>query len=314
MEKYTLPQDVPVFGFPVETFPDGIGAAFDKLKRMLPAGDDRPFYGLTEGTPTGMVYIAAALQKSAGEPEKYNCAPYTVAQGNYLTVTVRDWRTKTAAINGIFKEMLTDEQSDRIQPCVEIYKNTEEMLCLVKVDPTRTPETREYQAELGPEFERTAQELFQLISSFQPAEINLVPFAGSWTAGQIAEHLIQSNSGFVRIMNGPVRATTKKPDEQVARIKADFLDFSIKMEAPDFVVPAGKNYQKTDLLRSLADVQAQVNQALQTLDLTETCLALELPVYGFLTRLEALSFVVYHTQRHTHQLTNVLAKVTAPSA
>jgi hypothetical protein len=81
------------------------------------------------------------------------------------------------------------------------------------------------------------------------------------------------------------------------------------MKSPDFVVPPDTSYNKEELLHSLEDIKAKIKQAIETLDLTKTCLAFELPVYGFLTRLEAVYFILYHTQRHIHQLKNIHQKV-----
>jgi len=159
--------------------------------------------------------------------------------------------------------------------------------------------------EIRTEIDETITELLELISSFNQDEINVIPFEGSWRAGQLAKHVIMSGSGFAKIINGPVKETERKPDELVATIKRDFLDFSIKMKSPDFVVPPDTSYKKEDLLHSLEHIKAKINQAIEKLDLTKTCLAFELPVYGILTRLEALHFILYHTQRHIHQLKKI---------
>ena len=73
MEKYNLEDNVKVFGVHVKTFPQGIGEAFDALLKMLPPGDDRPFYGISEMTKGGIIYKAAALETFDGEAEKYGC-------------------------------------------------------------------------------------------------------------------------------------------------------------------------------------------------------------------------------------------------
>ena len=44
MEKYNLQNDLKVFGVQVNTFPNGVGEAFDKLMKMLPQQDKRPYY------------------------------------------------------------------------------------------------------------------------------------------------------------------------------------------------------------------------------------------------------------------------------
>lgn len=159
------------------------------------------------------------------------------------------------------------------------------------------------------EIDDTITELIELVSSFDQAAFNLVPFEGSWTAGQLAKHLVMSNSGFIEIVNGPIRESNRAPDQMVEKIKNDFLNFSIKMKSPDFVVPPESNYEKEQLLGSLKDIKLKAIQAIDTLDLEKTCIAFELPVYGFLTRLEALHFILYHTQRHIQQLKNIHRKV-----
>ncbi len=83
------------------------------------------------------------------------------------------------------------------------------------------------------------------------------------------------------------------------------------MTAPDFIVPEDKIYEREDLLISLDEIKSKINEAVQTADLTKTCLAFELPVYGFLTSLELLSFVTAHTQRHNFQLKGIYENLTA---
>jgi hypothetical protein len=103
MENYYLNQDLTVYGFPAETFPIGIGEAFDKLINLLPPDATRPYYGISACMSTGIVYQAAALIKPEEKPEQYKLKPYILEQGNYLAETVLDWRTKTQAITGILK-------------------------------------------------------------------------------------------------------------------------------------------------------------------------------------------------------------------
>jgi hypothetical protein len=82
--------------------------------------------------------------------------------------------------------------------------------------------------EVLTEIDETITEFCQHISSFTQEQTNVVPFEGSWTAGQLAKHVIMSASGFLEIMNGPVKETERKPDEMAATIKRDFLDFNTK--------------------------------------------------------------------------------------
>ena len=124
-----------VFGVQVKTFPNGIGEAFDALVKMLPGGFDRSYYGISYMSNDGaMVYIAAAIEKEEGEAEKYNCERYTIEKGEYLAITVNDWRSKTDCIKDVFYEIIKDSRIDKTRPAIEWYKDEKEMICMVKMN------------------------------------------------------------------------------------------------------------------------------------------------------------------------------------
>ncbi len=150
--------------------------------------------------------------------------------------------------------------------------------------------------ELQSDVNKTFTELAEIISTFNEDQINLIPFEGSRTAGQVAEHILLSVSGFEKTINGSVAKTERAPEALKDKIKASFLDFTIKMKSPDFIIPAEKNYKKDELLNAFQNLKDKINHAIETLNLTKTCLSFELPLLGFLTRLESLYFILYHTQ------------------
>ncbi|MCW3110980.1 MAG: DinB family protein [Segetibacter sp.] len=132
MDTYYLEHDLRIFGVQVKTFPNGIKEAFDELIKKLPPADERPYYGISECTKEGIIYIAAAPETFEGEGEKYGYEKFIVEKGEHLTVTVFDWLKKTHCIKNVFEEMFTDIRADRTKPCIEIYKNDKEMVCMVK--------------------------------------------------------------------------------------------------------------------------------------------------------------------------------------
>ena len=132
METFHLTDDLNVMGVQVKNIPSGIGEAFDALVKKIPDGFNRSYYGISEMTGDGMVYRAAAIEKYDGEAEQYQYERYKVEKGKYLTVTVKDWRSKVGSINKVFHEMMRDVRADRTKPCVEWYKNDDEMMCMVR--------------------------------------------------------------------------------------------------------------------------------------------------------------------------------------
>lgn len=163
--------------------------------------------------------------------------------------------------------------------------------------------------QLSSEIYNTFSTVEKMFSAMSGNSINQVPFKDSWTAAQLIQHIILSGSGFQQMMYDKTGDSKPEPEGLKEKIKNDFLDFTTKMKSPDFVVPSQKEYKKDELLKTLSDLRLSFTQAVNTLDLAKTCISFALPVYGFLSRAEAAYFVLYHTQRHLHQLKNINDKL-----
>lgn len=159
--------------------------------------------------------------------------------------------------------------------------------------------------QLRNDLDNTLSELYDVYDSIPEEAINTQPFAGSWTPGQLVRHLVIANGGCLEEINGPVQETTRPIDAGVESIREVFLDFSTKLEAPEFTLPPAITYKKEEGLASLDEIRKGLLVGLDSLDLSKTCLLFELPVLGYLTRYEILHFVLYHTQRHVRQLKEI---------
>ena len=295
MDTYTLPQDIKVFGAIVKDFPEGIGEAFGAIMQKLPAAEKRSYYGLsTMDTEGKVLYCATAEEKSPGEAEKYGYKGYTIQNGRYLCVTVHDWRTKTGTIKDVFHDMMLDKRASNTRPCVEWYKNDDEMICMIQMDPVR---------ELFASVDETAAGLMELILPLNEDQINIIPFKDSWTAAQLATHVTKSNNAIIQAMDMEGKLPERKPTERVAELKKIFLDFNHKLKSPEFIVPMPGVYKKEKLLATLKKSNDQLKEKREQVNLSEV---IEFSAFGKITRLELLHFVLYHTQRHIHQLKNIL--------
>ncbi|WP_423146605.1 DinB family protein [Rubrolithibacter danxiaensis] len=157
-------------------------------------------------------------------------------------------------------------------------------------------------------FENTVKELIQVLSSFGQEEMNTVPFESSWTAGQVGEHLLKSYF-VVETLNGKVQQTQRDPEEKVEKIKALFLNFDVKLNSPEFILPSNNTIEKQSLLSSLEKVLTQIGDVIKTKEPSETCLDYAIPQFGEFTRLEWINFVIVHTQRHIRQLKGIYQKL-----
>ena len=154
------------------------------------------------------------------------------------------------------------------------------------------------------EINETFNELDNILFSFTDEQLNTVPFEGSWTAGQVAEHIIKALKGSSRLLNGPTEDVVRKPDEKIKATRDLFLNFDIKMTSPDFILPDNGTYTKDELLSSINQLKKEMLENTE-MDLSKQCTGFELPTFGKFTRLEWLNFYIVHTQRHTHQVKNI---------
>lgn len=159
------------------------------------------------------------------------------------------------------------------------------------------------------EFERTEKELTAVFSKFTAAEANKSITPESWTAAQVAEHIIKSQSNFPDLLKGHSSATERDPEEKREKIRKMFLDFSTKMRSPDFILPAEEDHDKVLVLDQIKGKETEISAALKSADLTRTYTDFELPGFGPFTGYEWGWFIIYHTQRHIHQLKNIAGEL-----
>lgn len=162
--------------------------------------------------------------------------------------------------------------------------------------------------DLTTSIQKTFNELHDIIYGFSDDQYNQIPFEGSWTAGQVVEHILKTLRGIPQLMQGAVPSPGRVPDEKLKALEGLFLDFSIQMQAPDFVAPGEEQYEKTTHMELLKERQRELEQSLQQ-DLSLVCMGFEFPQFGYFTRLEWIHFFRVHTQRHTRQLINILTSL-----
>lgn len=160
--------------------------------------------------------------------------------------------------------------------------------------------------EVITEVQTTFSRLKATLTKFTKQELNTVPFAGSWTAGQVTEHIIKSIGG---IPDEQTKAADRPYDEKIEAIRAMFLDMNQKFQTDPSLEPEASNYTLAALFDTLGQFEAQHIATVQQVDLTALCLDMEMPVFGYLTRYEWMRFMMVHTQRHTLQIDNIYSSL-----
>ncbi|MEP6926723.1 MAG: DinB family protein [Ginsengibacter sp.] len=157
--------------------------------------------------------------------------------------------------------------------------------------------------ELFASLDETWADLLNLITSTDATLINAIPFEDSWTAAQLATHVTKSNKAIAQGMNMKGKPAERDPEKGVPDIKKMFLDFTTKYQSPEFIVPEKGNYNKETVIEKFKKSIDQLQDTRTEVNLSEI---INLPIFGEVTKLELLHFVLYHTQRHHHQLKRII--------
>ncbi|WP_330444319.1 DinB family protein [Flavobacterium sp. C4GT6] len=157
------------------------------------------------------------------------------------------------------------------------------------------------------QLEKSFNETTQLLSEFNQEEINTIPFKDSWTAAQVGCHLLKS--GTDNILTESTHPVDGAPDENIENLKKLFLNFENKMQAPDFIIPEDKIYNKQELITSLKELSRKTIEAAHKSNLSQTTSLPDIHPLKEMSKLEMIHFLTYHTMRHNNQIRNIRASL-----
>lgn len=150
--------------------------------------------------------------------------------------------------------------------------------------------------------DEVAAQLLELMLPLDANAINTVPYEYSWTAAQLFTHVSKSVSGIAGAMAMEGKPAERDAGERIPELKKIFHDFSIKMKSPDFIVPAKGPYEKGAVTDELKKSFLRFEKSTENANLTDLVSGLPL---GPITKLELLNFVLFHSQRHLHQMRKI---------
>jgi hypothetical protein len=159
------------------------------------------------------------------------------------------------------------------------------------------------------DLESTKTELLETLGRFSDQNINTVPFEGSWTGGQVAEHILISASAVAGALGGPAEPADRDPEQHIQLFEQVFLNFDHKLKSPDFILPSDEPKNKQAMLNALGETFTNIEHAATKGELDLICTGFDMPTIGKLSRKELIFFTIVHTKRHIHQLKNIIETI-----
>jgi hypothetical protein len=155
-------------------------------------------------------------------------------------------------------------------------------------------------------FKAITDELIALLEPLSEDQVNQVTLPGSWSPGQLGEHLLKSYR-LIDLSTLQGTPAQRSVDEKSAVIDGVFLDFTTKYQPPESIVPSTEPIAGSDLLAALRQAVEDISGYVNTHDLSFTAPEFEVIGFGDLTAQEWIRFLTAHSKRHVRQLRNILS-------
>jgi len=133
METTILDQSADLLCITATSFPEGIQRAHEELHARVPFSENRKYFGISRPENGTIVYRAAAEQLEPGEAEQYQCEQLVLEKGNYISLTIHNYKKDLQRIAIAFEQLLSQKGIDPQGYCVEWYVNETDVTCMVRL-------------------------------------------------------------------------------------------------------------------------------------------------------------------------------------
>ncbi|KOS07647.1 hypothetical protein AM493_17560 [Flavobacterium akiainvivens] len=159
------------------------------------------------------------------------------------------------------------------------------------------------------QLENALNETLYLLKGVDDANINKKPADGSWSVAQVARHLYKATAGSDEMFAAPTPEAGRAVDERAENYREILMNFESKMNAPEFLVPEDKLFDKDRLIESLTEANKIAVAAIKESNLAQLAPLPEGHPLAGSTKLEIVHFFTYHTLRHNNQIEKIKAIV-----
>lgn len=160
-----------------------------------------------------------------------------------------------------------------------------------------------------PLLQKTIAAMIGSLQAFSPEELNRVSFDGSWSAAQVADHVIKSLAGLPKILAGSSSDANRDPEEKVKMITAIFTDYDKKMQSPEFILPGDKVFKIENLEHAFNKLLDKIVFLSSQKDLNKAYTDYPFPQMGYFTGQEWVCFAWVHSSRHLGQIKNIFESI-----
>jgi hypothetical protein len=129
----------------------------------------------------------------------------------------------------------------------------------------------------------------------------------AWCIMDCAEHLLIYEQEVIKALGGDAEPVKDRaPNSKVGDISHSFLEFDRRLRVsgdPDTLEGGFTNV--ADFSHTFRQNREAIKAVLRREPIDWLCKDLEHPVFGFMTRIEWVYYLIYHTERHLQQINRI---------
>lgn len=152
-------------------------------------------------------------------------------------------------------------------------------------------------------FSDSSQSFVDLVQPLNESNFTAKKSEVTWSIAEVLEHIFNSER-----LIGIVIAGRKSPSENrdsnliISQVEEKFGSFEEKFQAFGPIIPSGKVTDKQELLSSIIENREKILDNLNFEELNHLCEKFTHPLFGKLTVIEWLNFILIHSGRHYKQI------------
>lgn len=133
MKIYHIPENIVLYTVTAQSFPAGVGEAFEQLHLLISEEDTNGFYSISNADATGKIIYKAAVALNKDCTNIPALEMKILPAGKYRGIEFKNFRKRIADIGQTFQELINYPDIDKNGCCVELYHNDIDVQCMVKI-------------------------------------------------------------------------------------------------------------------------------------------------------------------------------------
>lgn len=133
MKRIKIEKDIKVFYIQAKSFPDGVLEAFEKMHSLIEFPPQRRNFGISRPENREIVYKVASEELIKGDLEKHNLKEFIIPSGEYIGIEIKNFRDDLSSIKKAFDKLLDSPDIEKNGYCIEEYKGTDDVFCMVRL-------------------------------------------------------------------------------------------------------------------------------------------------------------------------------------